>query len=146
MAGSDDNFQYNSERKEQASKCDLITDGVKLLGSRYAVVSGQTRSENKRGGMPLSEFLSELSCPLFCDAEDTLSWLQKWALPCFSAGVEMTAWTMRKFILEMQSVRYFQSLFCLKATFAKENAKGQAPTSSMLPMCTNNRVQSPVLI
>lgn len=40
---------------------------------------------------------------------------------------------MRKFILEMQSARYFQSLFCLKATFPKYDAKGQAPISSMLP-------------
>lgn len=51
---------------------------MKLLGSIYAAVSSQTRSENKSGGggaggaMPLSEFLSELSCPLFCDAGDTV--------------------------------------------------------------------------
>lgn len=72
-------------------------DGVTLLGSRYAVVSGQTRPEKKGVcAMSLSEFLSRLGRSLFCDAGDTGGLAVKVGtvlLLCWSKGT--WAWTMR---------------------------------------------------
>lgn len=79
-------------------------DRVKLLGSRYAVVSGQTRLGKKRVCVCVCAMsLSRLSCSLFCDAGDTGGLAVKVdivLLLCWSKGT--WAWTMREFMPVMQ--------------------------------------------
>ena len=77
-------------------------DGVRLLGSRHAVIRGQVRLEKKGAcARLLSDSLSGRGCSLFSDAGD-ISAVNMCIVLLLCLSKDACAWIMRESVLAMQ--------------------------------------------